>query len=342
MGNNDVKMGKGGGGRLDKQGKPSSRQRETKTQGLVKLWREIKRLLRKPNLLQIDSTPPLCVPLNKLRMVEIEIFSYCNRQCWFCPNSLIDRHSGNILMDESLYLYVLNDLQSINFDGMISYSRYNEPLSNKEIFIERLKQAKKILPNACLHTNTNGDYLTREYLDDLYAAGLNSMNIQCYLREDEEFNVENIKSKIDSFAQKLGGLSSRVSFISSERYEVIFDYENLKMYARDFRKNGNTRGGSLQTIPSTKRNVPCLIPFTDIYIDYNGSVMPCCNFRSDINEHESFILGNIHTHSILEIFNNQKTQELRRVLRNDNIQIYPCSECNFGLTHKISARADGR
>ena len=28
-----------------------------------------------------------------IRLVEIEIFSFCNRKCLFCPNSFIDRHS---------------------------------------------------------------------------------------------------------------------------------------------------------------------------------------------------------------------------------------------------------
>ena len=81
-------------------------------------------------------------------MVEIEIFSYCNRKCWFCPNSFIDRNSTNILMLEELYLKILNQLKSINYNSMISYSRYNEPTSNREIFIKRLKQAKAIIPNA--------------------------------------------------------------------------------------------------------------------------------------------------------------------------------------------------
>lgn len=44
-----------------------------------------------------------------IRMVEIEIFSFCNRKCWFCPNSFIDRNSTNILMQEELYLKILNE-----------------------------------------------------------------------------------------------------------------------------------------------------------------------------------------------------------------------------------------
>ncbi|MDR2526768.1 MAG: radical SAM protein, partial [Rickettsiales bacterium] len=132
----------------------------------------------------------------KLNLVEIEVFSFCNRQCWFCPNSFIDRHSKNVLMDENIYMGILDDLKSIEYRGMITYSRYNEPLSHKQIIIDRLKQARKYCPNALLHTNTNGDYLDREFLDDLYDAGLRSISIQIYLKEKEQFDVEQIKNRM--------------------------------------------------------------------------------------------------------------------------------------------------
>jgi MoaA/NifB/PqqE/SkfB family radical SAM enzyme len=274
--------------------------------------------------------PSLKIDYTRIRLVEIEIFSYCNRKCWFCPNSFIDRHSQNIFMDENLYLHILEELKSINYGGTISYSRYNEPLSHKDVFIKRLTQARAALPHARLHTNTNGDFLTREYLDDLYDAGLRSMNIQCYLKEDEAFDVENIKEKIARTAGKLD-LDYRLVCQRRDRCEAVFHYKemNLRMYARDFRINGNNRGGTLTTIKPKRRKVPCYIPFSDIYIDYNGNVMPCCNFRSDEPAHRNFILGNAGKESILRILNGKKICDLRKILINNNINIYPCNECNF-------------
>ena len=46
-------------------------------------------------------------------LVEIGIFSYCNRKCWFCPNSIIDRHSNNIELREDIFLKILNELKGI-------------------------------------------------------------------------------------------------------------------------------------------------------------------------------------------------------------------------------------
>ena len=73
-----------------------------------------------------------------LKLIEIEIFSYCNRVCWFCPNSFIDRRSSNTEMQDVHYEKIINDLADIEYDGELTYSRYNEPLSHRDIFIKRV------------------------------------------------------------------------------------------------------------------------------------------------------------------------------------------------------------
>ena len=49
--------------------------------------------------------------------VEIGISSFCNRKCWFCPNSIIDRNSCNIELNENLFLKLLSELREIK-EGM--------------------------------------------------------------------------------------------------------------------------------------------------------------------------------------------------------------------------------
>ena len=120
-----------------------------------------------------------------LKLIEIETFSYCNRKCWFCPNSIIDRISENHIMPEDVYLDLIHQLSEIDYGGELTYSRYNEPLSQRELIIKRIKQARDILPHAILRTNTNGDYITRDYIEELYDAGLNQLWIQQYLSNEE-------------------------------------------------------------------------------------------------------------------------------------------------------------
>lgn len=268
---------------------------------------------------------------NSVIAVEIEVFSFCNRKCWFCPNSYIDRFSTNHYMDESLYLKILKDLQSIGYGGAISYSRYNEPLADK-IILERIEQAREILPNSNLHTNTNGDFLNHDYISDLYESGLNSLNIQMYLTKDEEFTDSIISKKVAATAERINLPYKIVNSIPNEWYEIHFEFKDMiiRSYARNFKVNGCNRAGLIEVNDQPYvRTSPCESVFNHVYIDYNGSVMPCCNMRSDSEEHQKFILGNLKTSNIFEIYTNKKSAFLRDNLFDVSPKISPCDSCSF-------------
>ncbi|HBA02863.1 MAG TPA: hypothetical protein DCW51_02200, partial [Clostridium sp.] len=105
------------------------------------------------------------IMIKDLRLVEIELFSYCNRRCNWCPNREIDRHSNNIEINDEVLTKLLLDLKKSGYKNPITFSRYNEPTSHLDIFRKRLERIKEILPNNKLITNTNGDYLSKEVLD---------------------------------------------------------------------------------------------------------------------------------------------------------------------------------
>lgn len=266
-----------------------------------------------------------------LTQIEIEIFSYCNRQCWFCPNSFIDRHSSCIMMDESLYLNILNQLKEIDYSKIITYSRYNEPLSNREVFLTRLKQARELCPKAFLRTNSNGDFLnSKDYLDALAEAGLNEIEIQCYLNENEEFSREIFEKRTKNFANRLN-LKYHIKE-NKESMCAYFDYENLNLtyVVRDFKNIANNRGESLtKNQKEFHRTCGCLVPFQHIYVDYNGDCMLCCNLRHDINAHKPFILGNANIERISDIFMNEIMIKYRKLLACSGEQIHPCNSCKF-------------
>ena len=268
-----------------------------------------------------------------LRMIEIEVFSYCNRQCWFCPNSQVDRHSENIMMKESIYNKILQNLKSINYHGMISYSRYNEPLADPIIF-KRLKQAKEVVPNACLHINTNGDYFNHEVLHELYDSGLRSMNIQVYIPEKKDY-TDKLATEYMMHALNKYGLPYEFNGSRSMdrlEYRLIFRDMKIRIYIRNFYSNGVHRGATISELEKNDpRNSPCLIPFHDIYIDYNGKVNPCCNIRSDVKEHLEFTLGDLNNkeETIFTIFNSTKAVSWRKSLLAFSDKNFPCDKCAF-------------
>lgn len=262
-----------------------------------------------------------------VNLIEIETFSYCNRQCWHCPNSIIDRNSKNIFMNTHIYNKIIKDLKKINYDKLVTYSRYNEPLAN-DIIYKRLNYAKTNLPNATLHFNTNGDFLTIDKLHRLYDSGLRSLNIQIYTNKREKV-LKMISDKLTEL--KLNPDEHKINDVLIQESTNFNDMEIL-IYYRDFKNVGSNRGGILKILNKPPQRItPCFIPTNGIYIDYNGSVMPCCNLRSDWKEHEQFILGKLtnKNETIFSIFNNKKANKFRKLVSKNSKKPYPCNSCHF-------------
>ena len=79
-----------------------------------------------------------------IKHVYIEPFSYCNRKCYFCPNSDLKRLDENEYLDRNVISKILDDLASIDFSGAMSFHEYNEPLSDKVIYSILEETSKKL------------------------------------------------------------------------------------------------------------------------------------------------------------------------------------------------------
>ena len=267
-----------------------------------------------------------------VKMIEIEPHSYCNRTCWFCPNSYIDRKRNIQFLDKDLLENLLNDLKSIDYSEMITFTRYSEPFGNK-IFFETLYKVSEILPQAFLHTNTNGDFLNNETLLLAYESGLRSLNIQIYLDKNEEFNFEIINKKALEIMNKLSDVNFKESIIKNDWIEYPCEYKNMniRMYSRDFNENGINRSDIVfENNNKVLRYSPCLLPFTDIYIDFNGKIVPCCHIRSDNDKHKEYVVGDLNTEPLFDIYFSDKMIAWRKKLFNYNLKNFePCKNCNF-------------
>lgn len=261
-------------------------------------------------------------------MVEIEVFSFCNRTCWFCPNSFIDRKSTNNYMPEDVYIKLLRELDSFGYHGLISYSRYNEPFADDVIFT-RVKQAKEIVPDARLHTNTNGDYLNHEKLLEAEESGFTSLNIQLYPSKD--YSREETLRMYEKTQNrcKIEGMTLTKDEPDWVEWNGKVGRMNVAMYGRDFMVNGTCRGGQIEPLVREVRVSACSIPANAAYIDWNGNVMPCCNLRSDIKDHEWYILGNINESSLIDCLESQHACDFRREVGAHGPKKGACATCTM-------------
>ena len=226
-------------------------------------------------------------------LVEIETFSYCNRRCWYCPNSFIDRFSHNTFMAKNIYNQILADLASIDYDGEITFSRYNEPLADRRI-LDRIRLAKT-MTNATLRTHTNGDYLTPLYLDELYQAGLRKIYVQVYLNGTSRDIPWTDAKAMTQCARTMERIGLALDYEwgrkgATHGYRGTYRDMDVFLECKNFGVVGLDRGGLIQIGDGKVRAAPCFYPVRNLYIDYNGAMMPCCNLRSDAPKHEDCIL----------------------------------------------------
>ena len=229
--------------------------------------------------------------IEQIRLIEIELFSYCNRTCSFCPNLFIDRLSFNELLDIDVFEKVINELSIFNYSNYISFSRYNEPLSYRNILEERIEYIRNRLPNAILITNTNGDY------------------------DWEGLKVDELT--IMDYDNKLG-----------QRELGTFKREsNPKAIRKMILGRINNRADSLDIKRDFIRDFSCYEPNYFIGIDYTGDVVPCCNIRSDINNHNPYVLGNVKNDTLEDIFNSKFAVKFRSDVNNLNFPDV-CKSCS--------------
>lgn len=248
--------------------------------------------------------------INKeLRLLEIELFNYCNRTCKWCPNSIIDRkNNGFIYLPTNILHNIGEYLQSINYNNYISFSRYNEPLANIPYLLKSISILKKYAPNAKYVTNTNGDFLTKDNIRQLIGRidELTIMDYDCNGRED------------------LKKILNNATTINNIDYGEIDD---MKVCINHNTFDKNSRGGILDKY-SCHRNIDkCFEPLYFIAIDYNGNVIPCCNFRSDFYKHSIVVCGNLFNDKLKHIVYSKKYNKI-------TTDLYDCCKyCN-----KISGR----
>jgi hypothetical protein len=269
-----------------------------------------------------------------VQMVEIEVHTFCNRKCWFCSNTVVDRRSAARLMAPELYTSILEQLTEIDYERTISFSRYNEPFANP-VIIDRIVEARARLPRAVLHSNTNGDYLKRDTLQTVADVGLNSLSIQCYLGDTEAYDHERVKGQFEKILKRLG-LSFPVTIDTpGEWYEGAGEHRGLKIrvYGRNFAVNGTSRGDTVGIAKSYVRTSPCLSPFWHFYVDWNGSVMPCCNLRSEVPSHAVAAIAVLTPQrSIFEVFSGGAARDWRKHLASFDPKSGLCRGCSFVTT----------
>ena len=253
--------------------------------------------------------------IEKLRLIEIELFSYCNRTCSWCPNSYIDRQSKVEYLNRNILISLLEELKKNNYQGKFSFSRYNEPFAYSNYLRDSIKLIKQYFPHSTIVSNTNGDYINESILKNMLIDELTIMDYDYkgrdfVLQKLHEWNVDNIKEYNHYF---VGEYNNK---------KILYYYSWLEV------ANISDRGGNLIEYSKIIRETPCYEPLYFIGINYDGTVSPCCNVRNDCDNH-TYILGDLNKNTLSELLESDMYLNfVKRVTSAEYTYDMPCYYCN--------------
>lgn len=253
--------------------------------------------------------------IKQLRMVEIELFNFCNRACDWCPNkNLPERRTNWKYLDFDLLIKLLDELAENKYSGVFSFSRYNEPFADYDTLEGACIVLKNMFPNNKIVSNTNGDYLTKEILEKCLIDELTIMDYDCKGKDWcyeklRSWNCENIKEHEKFLTASLGKL------------------QILYCFNWPLANSIGDRGGVMREYSCPKlRDYPCYEPQFFIGINYDGTVSPCCNIRSDTNN-KTLLYGSLKEKSLNQLLNNKENRNFRKQVTFGHFPA-SCLHCN--------------
>lgn len=263
--------------------------------------------------------------------INIETSSQCNRHCAYCPNFKYDRRKTDDYLDWDAYNRMIEDLASIEYDRRISLVGLNEPLMHMEDFTARLKLIREKLPKCYILIFTNGDYLDKAALKVMEDLHVNELKVAIHNPPEKPYDERDIlKRTVDKACElSLQPLLTRFTRNKEIEFRMIGSPIAVRYCQQNYMTEGHSRG---ETMPEVGRKVsnrtaPCLQPFDNFIVNYQGDVLPCCTTIGTSEDVRPFFVGNIKQQSIFDIYAGKKLTAWRRSVMTEGEKGHPCATC---------------
>ncbi|MDA0049030.1 radical SAM protein [Brachyspira hyodysenteriae] len=226
-------------------------------------------------------------------MVSFEISTYCNRKCWYCPNSY--NETLKKFMDWNIFIKAIEELKNIKYSGAISYNLYNEPLFDDRLE-DFIRHTHNSLPNVITVLYTNGDILNVELAKKLVEAGLDKFIVTVH-DKDPDKNLKRLIPVKEFLKEKM----------------ILQTSNDLKLL---------NQGGTININSSKNKYIVKKCPdIKNLTIKFNGDIILCCRDYYARN-----IIGNILNNTIVDIY--KSYSDLREELLSKNIvKLDICKKC---------------
>lgn len=208
---------------------------------------------------------------------------------------------------------VVDDLYAHNYQGRIVFSGMGEPILNKDI-LNLIQIAKGKIKDIQMYTNgdkilNNEWYTLEEFID----AGLTSIFIDVYDSREQHQQWE----------EKVRKLKHSIPIHLSAKYDFP-----IKIFTN--------RAGTVKTkgIPQNVLRQPCFLPHTKAFIDWDGSMLLCCNDWA----RAAGRFGNVNDTPFHRLWLSDEMNNVRKKLMRDRINGGdPCDKCNATGNQKLKS-----
>lgn len=235
----------------------------------------------------------------------IETLNRCNGTCEFCPANRSDESRPFKKMTEEMFRDIIRQLGDMGWEGKLYLNINNEPFIDKRI-LSFARYARAELPDIQISIISNGTLVTPQKIDGM-AGIVDELILNDY---SEKYRLSK---------------PHRAIYRHIKRNKARFRHMDVTISRRYSKEILATRAGSAPNKPQKNNTIdaPCIYPFLDLLIFPDGMVGMCCN---DCKEVSGF--GDITQNSLLDIWNNEKFNELRKAMATGR-SAYPfCKECD--------------
>lgn len=287
-------------------------------------------------LLHLVSQPATAdatlAPVPLFTRIQIQTVSWCNRGCAFCPSGKfpIDK----VFMPIEVYQRVIDQLHDLRFNGRISPYLMNESLLDKRL-PDLIAYARQRCPHSWIAINTNGDALSARLLLQLFAAGLNSLDVNAYdspaQHQEHVALAQRFVATRQDVALHTGYSNPFFQGANLPRTMQLINCRDMSFWEPQFlakvatphlqNRSGNVPQAHSLTEPLS---LSCPRPFQQMYVNYRGEAVLCCNdWRFEV------IMGDTAAAPLGEIWQNERYQAYRRQLQNNNRAMPLCATCDY-------------
>ncbi len=243
--------------------------------------------------------------VKKPLFVNVETINRCNGTCPFCPANVKAESRPLKKMTDELFYKIIGDLETIDYDNVISLYINNEPFLDTRM-PQMLKYTREHLKKATILVFTNGTMLKPEILDEI-AGSFDRMYINNY----------NAKYEL------LPSSKAVLEYVTAHEEK----FKNVKIdiqmrYANEYLAN---RAGTAPNKPAGKKVFKwrCIMPYTDMSIFPDGTFGLCCNDTMEVTN-----FGNVNDDSLINVFNGKAINDVRVAIKDGRDGYSYCSRCD--------------